>query len=200
MAINLWSGAVGPLHFSGINHFLAFARTIKGKKRRRGRHIIWMVVVCVIWMNRNNIIFKDGAVNLFDMIANIIILSWNWFVNIRGKNCWFLYSEWCTNPVGCIVGTWCLGLLCYFSSFKYAGVCGCVIHLIKRAIKLCWRMVIFILWWQLSYTKDWYNHWRPVTVVEPLFCGKGAFLVGEQLIFFLVCNGLTFYERPILCF
>lgn len=74
-------------------------------------------------MNRNNIIFKDGAVNLFDMIANIIILSWNWFVNIRGKNCGFLYSEWCTNPVGLYSRNLMFRLAVLFLFFQ---VCRCM--------------------------------------------------------------------------
>lgn len=52
------------LHDSGINHFLDFAGTVKGRKRRRGgRHVIWMGIVWVLWMTRNNIILeKDHPV------------------------------------------------------------------------------------------------------------------------------------------
>lgn len=61
-------------------------------------------MVWVLWMTRNNIIFKDGVVDLVDMFANIKILSWNRFVNRKGKNKEILYSDWCTNPMGFIAG------------------------------------------------------------------------------------------------
>lgn len=86
MAINLWIGVVGPMQNNGIGHFLQFAGALKGKRFRRGRHVIWMDVVWVLWMTHNNIIFKEGVVDLIDVIANIKVLSWNWFVNRKGRN------------------------------------------------------------------------------------------------------------------
>lgn len=79
MAINLWSGAVGPMHDSGVNHFLDFAGSAKGRQRRRGRgrHVIWMATVWVLWITRNNVIFREGSVDVIDIVANIKVLSWN---------------------------------------------------------------------------------------------------------------------------
>lgn len=102
--VNLWSGAVGPLPNSGIEHFLQFiAGNLKGKRNRRGRHIIWMVVVWVLWITCNNSIFNGANVDLVDVVAKIKVLSWKWFANRKGRQCGVLYSEWCSNPVGCIM-------------------------------------------------------------------------------------------------
>lgn len=53
MAVNLWSGAVGPMHnrlIVVLTIFLYFAGTLKGRKRRRSRHVIWMATAWVLWM------------------------------------------------------------------------------------------------------------------------------------------------------
>lgn len=102
MAVNLWSGTMGPMFNHGINHFLEFAGTIKGRARRRSRHIIWMATVWVLWITRNNVIFRSASADVIDVVANIKALSWNWFVNRGGKNRGLLYSDWCSNPLGCI--------------------------------------------------------------------------------------------------
>lgn len=58
-------------------HFLG---GLKGKRYRRGRHIIWMhAVVWVLWLRYNNVIFQGGVVDFISVIAPIKILSWNWF-------------------------------------------------------------------------------------------------------------------------
>lgn len=102
MTINRWTGAMGLMQNSGYNHFLQFADVLKGKKHRRGRHIIWMAVVWVLWLTRNDVIFKQQQVDLIDVVAKIKIFSWNWFVNRKGRHSGILYSEWCSNPLGCI--------------------------------------------------------------------------------------------------
>lgn len=76
---------------------------LKGKRNRRGRHIIWMVVVWVLWITCNNSIFNGANVDLVDVVAKIKVLSWKWFANRKGRQCGVLYSEWCSNPVGCIM-------------------------------------------------------------------------------------------------
>lgn len=52
-------------------------------------------------MTHNNFIFKGGVVDLIDVIANIKVLSWNWFINRKGRHSGASYSEWCSNPLGC---------------------------------------------------------------------------------------------------
>lgn len=104
MAVNFWTGAVGPLQNDGVNHFLQFAGWVRGKRNRKWRHVIWMAAVWVLWITRNNIIFKDGTANLIDVVADIKILSWKWFTNRNGSNSGTLYSDWCFNPMECLTG------------------------------------------------------------------------------------------------
>lgn len=99
--IDAWSGLNGTANTAGVEHFLSFAGTIKGKKRRRSRHIIWMATAWVLWTTRNNVIFRGESANVIDVIANIKVWSWNWFVNRGGRNRGILYSDWCSNPLGC---------------------------------------------------------------------------------------------------
>lgn len=51
LSIFNWTGVVGPMHNSGIEHFLQFADILKSKRSRRGRHVIWMTMVWVLYMD-----------------------------------------------------------------------------------------------------------------------------------------------------
>lgn len=99
MAINLWTGVVCPMQNNGTDHFLQFAGILKGKKFRKGRHVIWMAVLHLLRMIDAIIIliiFKQQAdADLIDVIANIKVLSWNWFVNRKGRHSGIIYSKWC---------------------------------------------------------------------------------------------------------
>lgn len=72
---------------------LNFFAVCRQPKRHRGRHVIWMGAVWVLWMLRNNIIFREGSIDLVDAMTTIKILSWNWFVNRREENSGILYSN-----------------------------------------------------------------------------------------------------------
>lgn len=69
--INTWTRAVGPLQNCGVQHFLSFVGCLAGRRFRRGRHVIWMAVVWVLWMTRNKRIFNNGVVDYVDVIASI---------------------------------------------------------------------------------------------------------------------------------
>lgn len=84
-------------------HFMEFAGGLNGKKvYRRGRHIIWMAIVWVLWLTRNNIIFQ-GVVVDFSVIAHIKILSCSWSNNRKCKNYGVVYLDWCSNPLECVM-------------------------------------------------------------------------------------------------
>lgn len=76
LATNAWRGDVGPFRNSGIDHFLNFTGGLNGSGLCRGRHIIWMVVVWVLWMTQNNIIFNEGLVDVVGVLTQWVVFCW----------------------------------------------------------------------------------------------------------------------------
>lgn len=59
----------------GGSEFTSSWNSLKGRKRRTSRHVIWMTTVLVQWITRNNVIFRGGYANVIDVVASIKALS-----------------------------------------------------------------------------------------------------------------------------
>lgn len=59
------------------------------KELKRGMRLIWHTAIWTIWNCRNNIIFKNGGVEVEEVVEDIKMLSWKW---LKIQPC--LYYEW----------------------------------------------------------------------------------------------------------
>jgi hypothetical protein len=62
--------------------------------------LIWNAFVWVIWRNRNNRVFNNTAVGFAEMVDQVQLLSWKWYISRKAKNPCLLY-EWCWSPWDC---------------------------------------------------------------------------------------------------
>lgn len=86
-----------------VSSFLEFGRKLKGKKRRRVKHLIWIAVVWNIWAARNKVVFKGEVVNVKSIVMSIKYTAWVWFIAMKGRNSGALLSDWFYCPIGCLL-------------------------------------------------------------------------------------------------
>lgn len=74
------------------------------KELKRVFRIIWHATIWAIWKARNDIIFKNGVLEVEDVVDDIKRLSWKWSLSrLKIQPC--MYYEWLWDP------RWCLGAL-----------------------------------------------------------------------------------------
>jgi len=82
-------------------HFECWANEAKSKKLTLGFRLIWNASIWSIWNMRNEIIFKNDAFEVEELVERIKRLSWFWSMSrIKIASC--LYYEWCWNPRECL--------------------------------------------------------------------------------------------------
>jgi hypothetical protein len=74
----------------------------KNKKERGGLCLIWTAYVWIIWSVRNDIIFNNGVLFIDDVVEQVKLLSWKWFVGRVSKGPFLLY-EWKWSPLDCMI-------------------------------------------------------------------------------------------------
>lgn len=72
---------------------------LRGKRFRKVRHVI---MVCSLWLMRNKVIFQGCLMDFTFVLDQIKTISWGWFIFKEGMNSGLIFSDWCTNPVGCL--------------------------------------------------------------------------------------------------
>jgi hypothetical protein len=95
-----WLGLVvipPPNLFMSLEMLIGYA---KGKRQKEGLVLIWISFMWVIWKVRNDRIFNNGEVNVEDMVDQIKVLSWQWFISRVAKGPCLLY-EWSWSPFDC---------------------------------------------------------------------------------------------------
>jgi hypothetical protein len=81
--------------FSLLASFIEFP----GRKRlRQGLVLVWSAVIWKVWNHRNRIIFYNGVVNGADLVDDVKIASWKWWMG-SGKSPPCLYYEWLKEPM-----------------------------------------------------------------------------------------------------
>jgi hypothetical protein len=70
-----------------LENFLQFNTLCRGKKEKKVSHIIWLAAAWCIWLECNDIIFRDKILNISEVVDRIKRLSWSWFICREGEYC-----------------------------------------------------------------------------------------------------------------
>jgi hypothetical protein len=74
----------------------------RDKKVKRGKGVIWLATIWVLWNTRNDKVFNDANVKVDVIVEEVKVLAWKWAMcKMSIPVCQFF--EWCWNPY------WCLG-------------------------------------------------------------------------------------------
>ncbi|CAJ2667257.1 unnamed protein product [Trifolium pratense] len=87
----------------GWNHFSSFGALLKNKKYEKARHVIWLATTWCIWRARNNVVFRGEAINWKALEDKIIYISWFWFIGKIASKSSCVFSDWCKDPLNCII-------------------------------------------------------------------------------------------------
>lgn len=101
MAIYNWIGLSTVLPNTGKDHFLQHVLLWWTKSQKQGAWVLWIAVIWAIWNLRNNLIFRNGQLDIAKMLDGIQFKTWSW---LRGKLKGFQYNlyEWQAQPLLCI--------------------------------------------------------------------------------------------------
>jgi hypothetical protein len=77
-----------------------FAGCARDKATKEVLILIWNAFVWVIWRNRNNRVFNNKAADYTEMVDQVQLLSWKWYISRKAKNPCMLY-EWSWSPWEC---------------------------------------------------------------------------------------------------
>jgi hypothetical protein len=87
-----------PHNLLSIFNFLTQNR---GKKLRKGLCMIWNGVVWAIWRRRNAVIFDNGRRDAVEIIEEIKVTTWKWWISQSKVSNSLLY-EWQMEPILCM--------------------------------------------------------------------------------------------------
>jgi hypothetical protein len=68
--------------------------------KRNGLILIWNTIMWVMWKNQNDGVFSNKETNIEEMVDQIKLLSWKWFISGMAKGPCLLY-EWKWSPFDC---------------------------------------------------------------------------------------------------
>lgn len=99
-AIYNWFDVSNALSSTSKTHFNQFLSLGRNKAQRLGELVVWMGTVWSLWIQRNVIVFKDGAKD--DVILDLIQMhSWHW-INAKVGGFHNSLFEWKENLVACL--------------------------------------------------------------------------------------------------
>jgi hypothetical protein len=110
-ALKVWSAVFNwlqlpfdlPHNLFSLLNFLAHS---KGKKMRKGMVMIWNGVVWAIWRRRNAKIFDNGCKVVAEVIEEIKVMTWKWWLSHLKVSKPLLY-EWQMEPGLCMLRSPC---------------------------------------------------------------------------------------------
>ena len=82
-------------------HWACWREAGGNKKVKKGRGIIWLTSLWALWKARNDKIFKGVNFGVDDVVENVKVLSWRWFLS-RTKTPACLFYEWCWDLIDCL--------------------------------------------------------------------------------------------------
>ncbi|XP_057423645.1 uncharacterized protein LOC130717441 [Lotus japonicus] len=95
-----WLGVYTALPVNPREHLLQF-QFGGNQKQQRGADAIWLAVIWTLWLIWNDIIFRNGEVDLSAALEMVKWRSWLWIKHkSSGLSCSLF--EWSTHPVICL--------------------------------------------------------------------------------------------------
>jgi hypothetical protein len=99
--IMCWLGFIIVLPNTIVSSLAVLLNCAKSKNQKRGLCFIWNVYMWTMWRVRNDRIFNNVTVSAVDVIDQIKLLSWKWFIGRIAKGPFLLY-EWNWDPLECM--------------------------------------------------------------------------------------------------
>jgi hypothetical protein len=99
--VSRWLGFFNTLPHTIVSSLAMLLLCAKNKKERGGLCLIWAAYVWVIWSIRNDIIFNNGVLFLDDVVEQVKLVSWKWYVGRVAKGPFLLY-EWKWSALDCM--------------------------------------------------------------------------------------------------
>jgi hypothetical protein len=97
-----WLGVEWLLPHNVVS-LLNFVASVPGRKqKRKGLVLIWNAVIWSIWLRRNNIVFENGVTDVNEIVADVKLISWKWWI-AKSKAPTCLLYEWIQEPVICML-------------------------------------------------------------------------------------------------
>jgi hypothetical protein len=96
-----WLGMKFSLPHTITSILNLMASTRGSKQARRGMVMIWISLIWTVWRHRNRIIFENGSVNLTELLDDVKIMSWKWWIGKLNSPPPLLY-EWISEPTICL--------------------------------------------------------------------------------------------------
>ncbi|KAK2449160.1 nucleoside diphosphate kinase [Trifolium repens] len=93
------AGLVLSGYYRTMVSLLNFVASVPGRKqKRKGLVLIWNAVIWSIWLRRNNIVFENGVTDVNEIVADVKLISWKWWI-AKSKAPTCLLYEWIQEPV-----------------------------------------------------------------------------------------------------
>ncbi|GAU45443.1 hypothetical protein TSUD_107350 [Trifolium subterraneum] len=99
--ISRWLGLFLILPHNVFTSFALLITSAKNKKEKMGLCLIWNAYVWVIWIARNDGIFNAKVWRYDEVVEQIKLLSWKWFIGRMATGPCLLY-EWNWSPLDCM--------------------------------------------------------------------------------------------------
>jgi hypothetical protein len=99
--IMCWLGFIIVLPNTIVSSLAVLLNCAKSKNQKRGLCFIWNVYMWTMWRVRNDRIFNNVTVSAVDVIDQIKLLCWKWFIGRIAKGPFLLY-EWNWDPLECM--------------------------------------------------------------------------------------------------
>jgi len=96
-----WLGVLVVSHFEPKINFDQFRMSPASETVNIVWNTIWVGVVSEIWYHKNNIIFKRGVADAFEVFSLVQVKVWTW-ISINFRSVSFSFSDWCLEPMLCM--------------------------------------------------------------------------------------------------
>ena len=96
-----WLGVLVASHIEPKSNFDQFRLSCASEIVNNVWNTIWVGVVSEIWKHKNNIIFKGGVGDAFEVFSLVQVKVWLW-VSINCRSTSFSFSDWCLKPLVCM--------------------------------------------------------------------------------------------------
>jgi len=82
-------------------HWACWGNFVGSKTIKKGRGLIWLATLWVLWKVRNDKIFNGVIFEVDDIVEEVKVLSWRWLLS-RTNTPVCLFYEWCWDPILCL--------------------------------------------------------------------------------------------------